>query len=185
MRLVVDIEANNLLNNSSIDYTASPYKLKDTFRIWCIVTKDIDTKEIRVFKEDQIISEFVPYFKQATSVIAHNGINYDLLVLKLYAGLDYEVEPDKIAGNPVEIINKLRPISGTIFVVQAKSDLISPNQFRNNVTILNDKDEKLGEYGLGNATHYLFILKNKKMVYWNYLDNNHINEINEASNKLD
>lgn len=88
-------------------------------------------------------------------------------------------------GNPVEIINKLRPISGTVLVVQAKSDLISSDQFRNNVTILNDKDEKLGEYGFGNATHYLFILKNKKMVYWNYLDNNHINEINEASNKLD
>lgn len=107
MRLVVDIEANNLLNDSSIDYTASPYKLKDTFRIWCIVTKDIDTKEIRVFKEDQIISEFVPYFKQATAVIAHNGINYDLLVLKLYAGLDYEVEPDMLAGKPVEIIDTM------------------------------------------------------------------------------
>lgn len=107
MRLVVDIEANNLLNDSSIDYTASPYKLKDTFRIWCIVTKDIDTKEIRVFKEDQIITEFVPYFKQASVVIAHNGINYDLLVLKLYAGLDYTVEPDMIAGKAVEIIDTM------------------------------------------------------------------------------
>ena len=107
MRLVVDIEANNLLNDSSIDYTASPYKLKDTFRIWCIVTKNIDTKEIRVFKEDQIISEFVPYFKQATTVIAHNGINYDLLVLKLYAGLDYNIEPDMLAGKPVEIIDTM------------------------------------------------------------------------------
>lgn len=107
MRLVFDIEASNLLNDSSIDYTTSPYKLKDTFRIWCIVTKDIDTKEIRVFKEDQIITEFVPYFKQATTVIAHNGINYDLLVLKLYAGLDYEVEPDMLAGQPVEIIDTM------------------------------------------------------------------------------
>lgn len=107
MRLVVDIEANNLLNDSSIDYTTSPYKLKDTFRIWCIVTKDVDTKEIRVFREDQIVSEFVHYFKQATTVIAHNGINYDLLVLKLYAGLDYEVEPDRLAGKPVEIIDTM------------------------------------------------------------------------------
>lgn len=32
-----DIEANNLLNNKSIDYTAVPYNLKDNFKVHCIV----------------------------------------------------------------------------------------------------------------------------------------------------
>lgn len=35
--VVWDIESNNLLNNSSIDYTSTPYKLKDSFVIHCIV----------------------------------------------------------------------------------------------------------------------------------------------------
>lgn len=88
-------------------------------------------------------------------------------------------------GDPVKIINKLRPISDTVIVIQAKSNFISSVQFKNKVTILNDKDEKLGEYGLGNATHYFFILRDNKMAYWNYLDNNHVNEINKAIKKLE
>lgn len=35
--IVWDIEANNLLNSESIDYTSIPYKLKDSFKIHCIV----------------------------------------------------------------------------------------------------------------------------------------------------
>ena len=107
MRIVFDIEASNLLNNDSIDYTASPYKLKDSFKIWCIVTKDIDTKEVRVFNQDEILSEFVQYYKQASVIISHNGINYDMLVLKLFADLDYSIEPDIVAGKNVEIIDTM------------------------------------------------------------------------------
>ena len=107
MRIVLDIEANNLLNNESIDYTASPYKLKDSFRIWLIVCKDIDTGEIFKFYEDEIKTTFVEFYKKATTVITHNGINYDLLVLKLFTGVDYSVEPDSIGGKPVEIIDTM------------------------------------------------------------------------------
>src|SRR5690554_530219 len=35
--VVWDIEANNLLNSESIDYTSIPYKLKDSFKVHCIV----------------------------------------------------------------------------------------------------------------------------------------------------
>ena len=35
--IVWDIEATNLLNSDSIDYTAVPYKLKGNFKIHCIV----------------------------------------------------------------------------------------------------------------------------------------------------
>lgn len=34
-----DIEANNLLNNDTIDYTTVPYKLRDSFQIHCIVAE--------------------------------------------------------------------------------------------------------------------------------------------------
>lgn len=107
MRIVLDIEANGLLNESSIDYTQSPYKLRDSFKIWCVVVKDIDTKEIFVFKEDEVKTKFVDLYKKANVVIQHNGINYDLLALKLYTGINYTVEPDTINGKDVEIIDTM------------------------------------------------------------------------------
>jgi len=107
MRIVLDIEANNLLNNESIDYTASPYKLKESFRIWLIVCKDIDTGKVYTFEEDDIKTKFVEFYKQATTVITHNGINYDMLVIKLYTGMDYTVEPDTINGKDVEIVDTM------------------------------------------------------------------------------
>ena len=107
MRIVLDIEANGLLNSDSIDYSCSPYKLKESFRIWCIVAKDIDTKQIFVFTEDEVKTKFVEFYKKANAVIQHNGINYDLLALKLYAGINYTVEPDTINGRPVEIIDTM------------------------------------------------------------------------------
>lgn len=107
MRVVLDIEASGLLNEDSIDYTQSPYKLRDTFKIWCIVVKDIDTKEIFVFKENEVKTKFVELYKKVTTVIQHNGINYDLLALKLYTGISYTVEPDTINGKEVEIIDTM------------------------------------------------------------------------------
>ena len=107
MRIVLDIEASNLLNSDSIDYKASPYKLKDTFKIWCIVAKDIDTKEIFVFRQEEILTTFVEFYKKATTVITHNGINYDMLVIKLFTGINYTVMPDTIDSKQVEIIDTM------------------------------------------------------------------------------
>ena len=44
-----DIETNNLLNNESIDYNASPYRLKDTYKTHCIVLEIHETNEIVAF----------------------------------------------------------------------------------------------------------------------------------------
>ena len=44
MRLYWDIEASNLLNSESIDYTQSPYKIKDDFKSHCAVFIDVDTE---------------------------------------------------------------------------------------------------------------------------------------------
>lgn len=46
-----DIEASGLLNNDTIDYLASPYRLKDTFHMHCIVLENHETGEIIAFHD--------------------------------------------------------------------------------------------------------------------------------------
>lgn len=55
-KIILDIEANNLLNNESLDYRTTPYKLKDTFKMHCVVLLDRKTKEIFAF-DDQITNK--------------------------------------------------------------------------------------------------------------------------------
>lgn len=107
MKVVLDIEATNLLNSETIDYTTSPYTLKDTFRIHLIVCKNIENDEIFVFRKDAVYNEFPKWSKQLTAIIGHNIINYDLMALKLALDLDYSVEPDLFNGKAVEIIDTL------------------------------------------------------------------------------
>lgn len=35
-----------------------------------------------------------------------------------------------------------------------------------NLSVLIDKDENLSKYGINNATHYLFDIKDNKIIYW-------------------
>lgn len=124
-KIAWDIEATNLLNESSIDYTSVPYKLKDSYKIHCIVVI-FDNKIIGfhdgekfdftqgspfnidlgpysyVFKDyvplDYIhrslgdFTKFIEWLPEGSTIIAHNQINYDLLAVKLYYGIDYKVE---------------------------------------------------------------------------------------------
>jgi DNA polymerase III alpha subunit (gram-positive type) len=90
MRVVIDIEATGLLNSSSIDYSTIPYKLKSTFKVHCIVVKDIDTGEFYKFYEETL-KDFPEFSERFTLMILHNGISYDLRVLQLYYGLDYKI----------------------------------------------------------------------------------------------
>lgn len=85
MRKAIDIEANNLLNHETVDYLSSPYKLKETFQIWCLVSRDIDNpllvnKYVGLAEIEKFIDEELP---NITTIVAHNGIDYDFLVLKL------------------------------------------------------------------------------------------------------
>jgi hypothetical protein len=50
--LLFDVEANSLLNYLSIDYSKTPYKLKKSFKVHCIVLEDINTQEIFVFDDN-------------------------------------------------------------------------------------------------------------------------------------
>lgn len=62
MRLLLDIE-------TTLDHS----------KIWCVVTKDLDTNEVRIWKEAKDLSE---YIKAASLIVAHNGIAFDFHLLK-------------------------------------------------------------------------------------------------------
>ena len=111
-RVTIDIESNGLLDDTTIDYTASPYKLKDTFKIWCIVCTDIDTNEVFTFALDQVFTDFMVFKNEIGTLIAHNGINFDLLAIKLYLGINYHLPKDLTEkslwdSREVEIIDTL------------------------------------------------------------------------------
>lgn len=53
MRYVFDIEAPGLLDDSTIDYTSSPYVLRPNFNIHCIVVQDIDSDRLLCFYDGE------------------------------------------------------------------------------------------------------------------------------------
>ena len=107
MRCTLDIETSGLLDDSTIDYTTSPYKLKPNYKLWCIVCWDIDTNTPYRFVLEECYTKFPEFAKNIETVIVHNGIDFDLLALKLILGMDYTVEPDTWCGRKVEIIDTL------------------------------------------------------------------------------
>jgi len=62
MKIILDIETN---------------LAHDT--IWCVVTKDIDTNEVKVWKEKS--NDFTAYLSACEQIIMHNGIAFDAPVL--------------------------------------------------------------------------------------------------------
>ena len=61
MRLLLDIE-------TTLDHS----------KIWCVVTKDLDTNEVKIWKEAKDLPE---YIKDASLIVAHNGIAFDFYLL--------------------------------------------------------------------------------------------------------
>ena len=81
MRLIIDIEANGLYDDKiNKDGTVSPAATK----IWCIVTKDIDTGEVRKY-DPKFLHQGIRLLELANELICHNCIDFDLrLIKKLY-----------------------------------------------------------------------------------------------------
>lgn len=136
MRLVWDIEATSLLDHTSIDYTASPYKLLPSFKIHCVVLKDKATKEKYKFVgEKQVREELPKLLEKVTELIGHNQINYDMLAaIKLYLGIDYEINEDQTAtifGRKVKITDTL-----------VKSKCLNPDRYGGHA--LDDWGKRLG-----------------------------------------
>ena len=74
MRLIFDIEADNLLD--------------DVTQVWCIVTRDVDTEEVHTFDPNNI-EEGIKLLDKADMLIGHNIIEYDLRVLEKLHGYKY------------------------------------------------------------------------------------------------
>lgn len=111
MELVWDIEANGLLDHTTIDYTASPYVLKPDFKVHCMAFEDVHSDQTWEYDPDNL--EYgVEMFNHVNTIIGHNIINYDLLVMKLAYGLDFEIDEFDshncyINGRKVRIIDTM------------------------------------------------------------------------------
>lgn len=109
MNIVFDIETTGLLDSSSLDYSEYPIKLKPYFKVHCIVFKSLDTgKVVRLYGSQLTKKNVDKLLSRATTLIAHNGIGYDLPVLSLYFDVDYYIgtsssDPSTVNGRQCEI----------------------------------------------------------------------------------
>lgn len=74
MKLVFDIEADHLL--------------ADVTKVWCIVTRDVDTNEVNTFDPNEI-EQGLEFLSKADMLIGHNIIDYDMRVLKKLHDFEY------------------------------------------------------------------------------------------------
>lgn len=118
MKLVWDSETKHLLNVETVDYTASPYKLRDPEFIHCVGFKEVGTDNKFIFTGyDEVygvkgrngVKEFI--LDSATELIGHNTISFDHMVLKAALGLDFSVGcfgvPDRVGGKDIIITDTL------------------------------------------------------------------------------
>ena len=139
-RVVIDIETNNLLADM-LDYSSLPYKLNKNANLWCVVIRDVDTNEVTVLKSESGNTITKEMLQNAligtTEIIAHNGIKFDFISLKLFGVLDYTVgylgQDDTIFGIPVKITDTL-----------IRSRLFNPDRYGGHS--LDAWGKKLGEH---------------------------------------
>jgi hypothetical protein len=105
MEVVLDIEATGLLTHEAINYKLYPFKLKPTFRVHCIVVKDINGM-VYNFNPSNLL-DFPALVKRFTKIIGHNIIDYDLMVMELFFGIKFDVDPFTLDGQPIEICDTL------------------------------------------------------------------------------
>ena len=121
-KYTIDIETNNLLSNM-LDFTSLPYKLNTEAKLYCVVIRNIDTDEVSFASGSEVTTEWLKTtLTDATEIILHNGIKFDLIALKLFGVLDYEVgyldREDKLFGKPVKIVDTL-----------VRSRLLNPDRY--------------------------------------------------------
>lgn len=102
-----DKEAKNLLTSQSIDYNASPFKLKDPEFVHCTGFVDLNSDDEWMFGPEATRKhEHVDFImEEVDELIGHNTITYDHLLEKLDTGLNYEIGC-KILGIPDTVTYK-------------------------------------------------------------------------------
>lgn len=96
-RICFDIETNGLLHDW-LDYSNYPFKFKEGFVIHCLCAEDLDTQEKYEFYGESI-KDIPKFFEDVNYVVAHNGIAFDLRVLQVYFGMDFNIGPDTLLGH--------------------------------------------------------------------------------------
>lgn len=115
LQVIWDTEAKNLLNSDSIDYNASPYKLKDPEFVHCAGFVDLNSDKEWLFGPDDVRKkrhiEFI--MDEVDEMIGHNTISYDHTLILLNDGIEFSVGcsqlgiPDMIGGKPIKITDTL------------------------------------------------------------------------------
>src|SRR5690606_8087612 len=108
---VIDIESSGLLSDM-LDYREFPYKLRDDAKLWVVSVTDMSTMKTKSLVKEEITRESLDnLIKDFTTIIAHNGIKFDFISLKLFNVLDYSIgwlgEKDIINGREVRILDSL------------------------------------------------------------------------------
>lgn len=106
-----------------LDFTSLPYKLNSEAKLYCVVIRNIETDEVSFAVEGDITTNWLKTtLADATEIILHNGIKFDLIALKLFGVLEYEVgyldQEDKLFGKPVKIVDTL-----------VRSRLLNPDRY--------------------------------------------------------
>lgn len=106
-----------------LDFTSLPYKLNTEAKLYCVVIRNIDTDEVSFAVGSEVTTDWLKTtLADATEIILHNGIKFDLIALKLFGVLDYEVgyldREDKLFGKPVKIVDTL-----------VRSRLLNPDRY--------------------------------------------------------
>lgn len=108
---VIDIETNGLLS-AMVDFSSFPYKLKDSASLWCISIRNVKTREVFSASNEQITKEWLETTLQDCEyLIAHNGIKFDFIALKLFGIFDYTIgyldNSDTLFGRKITFIDTL------------------------------------------------------------------------------
>ena len=108
-RIAIDIEANGL-NELVLDRKGNVIYEADT--VWCIVAVDIDTGEVMSFGPDHI-KDGVNLLRNASLLLGHNIISYDLPVLRrLYGAIDTPVYDTLVVSRLMYPDKKEHPLGG-------------------------------------------------------------------------
>lgn len=117
MKLIIDIEANNLLKEGIVDFTTTPFSMKEGARLWCIVAKEKatgvkhrffgDNPEEGMKLTDSSTKAFFDLVDKASEIILHNGISFDLPFLDMFfpGYFQYSISPDKLRGRKTNVVD--------------------------------------------------------------------------------
>lgn len=106
----IDIETNGLLSEM-LDFSSFPYKLKPSAKLWCVVITDVNTKKYKKAVGEEVTFDWMKNaLKNCKKLVAHNGVKFDFITLKLFGVLDYSInyfESDKLFGKDCSLLDTL------------------------------------------------------------------------------